>query len=221
MKLFIVKKWHLILCLCLFCASFSPLAVSQAMASRRDIPIVSVETQENEISFTVNVYEYTDIENLLKNCENLKITFFISENFECMYPEKIKDITSKGHSVGILLGETKNETVQAINDKLADRIESLSKITQKNIELVRFDENLYDSNAVKAVYYLDLFPVQWATDDNAEQFSKGDIVLLSDVYNMKKVVKKTAADGFNPKSVDELILKSDYKVDLRGMQMKK
>ncbi len=209
----------------LFCCAVAaltlPFAVTEAMASKRDIPIVSVETQKNEIALTANVYADTDTDYLLNACKGTKVTFFISEEVQELCPEKVLKILSSGHTVGLLLGDVKGKSKEEIYDLLAQRIETFAHLTGKNTELVRFDENRYDANAVKAVYYLGLEAVQWATDDTAEYFSKGDIILLTGESDLVNFIKKTAAEGFVSVSLDELIIKESYKVDLRGVQSNK
>ncbi len=225
MRYLIVKRSQIIILFVVFsvcAAAFSlPLAVTQAMAAKRDVPITSVKTEKMQISLTANVYTETDIEALLAECNSARVTFFISDDVQNFQPEKVLLILSKGHTVGILEDDMSGKAVQEINNRIAARIESLARLTGKNAELIRFDENRYDAGSVKAIYRLGLFPVQWSTDDTAEHFSKGDIILITGESDTESFIKKTAADGYESVSLDELIIKESYKVDLRGEQTKK
>ena len=46
--------------------------------------------------------------------------------------------------------------------------------------------------------------MQWSDDD--ADFSQGDIVLIKDIITAEEAIKKSAADGLEAVTVDELIL---------------
>ncbi len=195
-------------------------AVASVMASKNYVPIARVQTAQNKVSLTVNVYENTDVDFFIKSGDGAEITFFVSEAFENRFPEKIARISDLGYSIGILADNLKGKSRQEINDILASRIESLARITGENALFVRFDYNLYDNNAVKAVFDLGLIAVQWAADDSSENFSEGDIILLTKERNLRELIRKTAADGLEFETVDGLVYKENYKIDLGGVQEK-
>lgn len=224
MKCIIVRKRSFVLVINIILAVLvvSALSLSDAVKSvMADIhrnPITSFETDENKICLSVNVYENTDIDRLLKAFGKAKATFFVSEAFQELYGEKVTEIAARGHTVGILEDGMKNKTRNEIYDRLAQRIERLSFLTGVNADLVRFNNNSFDTNCVDAVFSLGLFAVQWATDDTAEYFSEGDIILVTGESDVENFIKKTAVDGFEAVTVDELILRHNYKIDLSGMQ---
>ncbi len=224
MRYIIIKKSQIMLfavmALCLLISVFLSRSITQVMAAKRDVPITSVETDKMKISLTANVYENTNIEKLLDKCKLTEVTFFISEEVQNSYPEKVLLILSCGQSIGILEDNMSEKSIREINDRIAMRIETLAHLSGKNIELIRFDENRYDGNCIKAVYRLGLFPVQWSTDDTAECFSKGDIILISGESDTENFIKKTTADGYESVSLDELLIKERFKVDFRGIQIK-
>lgn len=168
----------------------------------RPVPITSVSTQKDEVALTVNVYEYTDVDAYLGIFKNAKATFFISEEFQETCPEKVKLIIEKGHSIGILEKDekvSKNE----LYDRLAIRIERMARITGKNTDLIRVDEDYCDESVIKNIYSIGLLPVQWSKDD--DDFSRGDIILIADIKMAEEAIKKSAADGIETVTVDELI----------------
>lgn len=165
--------------------------------------VTSVNTEDYKVVLTVNVYEYTDVEAYLDVFKKAKATFFISEDFQETCPEKVKLIIEKGHSIGILEKDekvSKNE----LYDRLATRIERMARITDKNIDLIRIDEEDCEESVIKNIYSIGLLPVQWSEDD--ADFSQGDIVLIKDIRTAEEAIKKSAADGLEAVTVDELIL---------------
>lgn len=165
--------------------------------------VTSVNTEDYKVALTVNVYEYTDVEAYLDVFKKAKATFFISEAFQETCPEKVKLIIEKGHSIGILEKDekvSKNE----LYDRLAIRIERMARITGKNTDLIRVDEDDCDESVIKNIYSIGLIPVQWSEDDT--DFSQGDIVLIKDIRTAEEAIKKSAADGLKAVTVDELIL---------------
>lgn len=164
--------------------------------------VTSVNNVDSKVALTVNVYEYTDVEAYLDVFKKAKATFFISEDFQETCPEKVKLIIEKGHSIGILEKDekvSKNE----LYDRLAIRIERMARITDKNIDLIRIDEEDCEESVIKNIYSIGLLPVQWSEDD--ADFSQGDIVLIKDIRTAEEAIKKSAADGLEAVTVDELI----------------
>ncbi len=168
----------------------------------RPVPITSVSTQNDEVALTVNVYEYTDVDAYLEIFKKAKVTFFICEEFQETCPEKVMQIIESGHSIGILekkLNVSKNE----LYDRLAARIERMARLTDRNIDFIRIDKEDCDEDIIKNIYAIGLLPVQWSEDD--DDFSRGDIVLITDIKTAEEAIKKSAADGIEAVTVDELI----------------
>lgn len=165
--------------------------------------VTSVNTEDYKVALTVNVYEYTDIEAYLDVFKKAKATFFISEDFQETCPEKVKLIIEKGHSIGILEKDEK-DSKNELYDRLAIRIERMARITGKNTDLIRVDEEDCEESVIKNIYSIGLLPVQWSEDD--ADFSQGDIVLIKDIRTAEEAIKKSAADGLEAVTVDELIL---------------
>ena len=165
--------------------------------------VTSVNNVDSKVALTVNVYEYTDVEDYLELFRKEKATFFISEDFQEICPEKVKLIIEKGHSIGILEKDVK-VSKNELYARLAIGIERMARITGKNTDLIRVDEEDCEEYVIKNIYSIGLIPVQWSEDD--EDFSQGDIVLIKDIRTAEEAIKKSAADGLEVVTVDELIL---------------
>lgn len=211
LKLYLLKKRNIILALCVLMSAVILItttlltAIKPAVATIYERPVMRVETQEKKLALSVNVDEKTDVEFLLSAFGENKATFFISEEFENRYGDKVKSIIAQGHTVGILEEDLDGMSIKEIRDRLAERIEKLSFLIGKNCELVRADSNRFDAQSVRTVFSLGLYPVQWSTDDTTEHFSAGDIVLITCESDVAAFVQKITADGYVTTTVDGLI----------------
>lgn len=227
MKFLVLKKRNIIPVFSIILAGlialsvFSSVGVKSVMSAIHRVPITSVEIEENKVALSVNVYENTNVDFLLEAFGETKATFFVSEAFQELYAQKVREITAHGHTVGILEDDIRGKTRKEINDRIASRIERLSFLTGKNTDLVRFNNNSYDANCVDAIFSLGLYPVQWKTDDTAENFSSGDIILVTGESEVAEFIKKITADGFETLTVDGMLLKHNYIVDLSGTQIQR
>lgn len=167
------------------------------------LPISKTETNGKFLALTVNVYESTDTDAFLEILEENKATFFISEVFQESYPQKVKEIAEKGHTIGLLIDYENNLSRNDLYDLLAVRIERMSRITGKNAELIRFDKENYDENSVRNIYSIGLLPVHYSESKN--ELSPGEILLVDNHKAVDRIIKKTVAEGFKAATVDELI----------------
>lgn len=224
LKLFLVKKRDLLVCAAAFLIVLNMLLFSadravKVMAGKMHVPILCVQTQEKKLALTFDLEEKTDIDKIIKELKGEKATFFVSEKcFECE-PQKMAEIMNNGYEIQLLEENLKDRTKEEIYDRLAQRIERTSFILKFNCDKVRFYNNLYDNNSVKAVYSLGLYPVQWSADSTAEYFSAGDIIRVEKETDISKFVEALKKDGFQLVTVSELMLKENYKIDLSGVQI--
>ncbi len=209
----------IVILLLIFADFSSRTAVKDVMASRTHIPVLCVETSRKELALTYSVNEKSDISGILDALGETKATFFIDGDTLGHTPEKAKQIIEAGHETGLLRADLKGNSQHEIYDKMAEMTEESARITGCNSSLVRFDRNFYDSSAVKAIFSLGLTPVQWSSDSTAGRYSAGDIVLITDGTDIKSLIEKIKADGFNIVTVGELLIKEDYKIDICGRMM--
>lgn len=191
-------------------------AVREAMASRAHIPITCIETDSNEVALTYNITLNSNVDRIITELGQVKATFFADGAALISQPEDIKKLRSAGHEVGILRNDLKGRSQQEIYDIIAATIEEFSFITEENSDLVRFEMNLYDGNAVKAIFSLGLYPVQWSTDGTIGNYSEGDIILITDDTDIAALLEKINSDGLKAVPVGKMLIKSNYKIDLSG-----
>lgn len=177
--------------------------VKGALAMSGAVPVTCFETEKKEVSITVNVYEFTDAEGILDKLDGRKATFFISEEYQETHPDKVKLIADTGHDIGLLLSSMSGMTKSEVNNLLAHRVERMARITGKNTYIVRFNHNRYDDDSLQTIYDVGLLPVQWSADDTDDNFTKGDIILMTGEVNTEKFLLKTEADGFSFITVSE------------------
>lgn len=224
MKYIVLKKRNIVL-ICnviltvfvIFMLSFS-FGVKSVMTTVHHVPVTGVKIQENKVALSVNVYENTDVDSIVEALGDTRATFFVSEAFENLRGVKVSQLVSLGYNVGVLEDGLMGKTGKEISDRLAERIERQSFLTGKNCDLVRFNNNSFDRNCIETVFTLGLYPVQWATDDTAEYFSAGDIILITGESEIDAFIEKLTADGFETSTVDGMILKRNYRIDFGGEQ---
>lgn len=178
--------------------------VKGALAMSEAVPITCFETEKNEACITVNVYEFTDVEGLIGKLDGRKVTFFISEEYQETHPDKVRLLAEKGYDTGLLLSAMSGMNKSEINNILAHRIEHMARITDRNTDIVRFNHNRYDDAVVQAVYDVGLVPVQWSADDTDDNFSKGDIILMTGEVNTENFMGKAEAQGLSFVTVSEV-----------------
>lgn len=76
--------------------------ILEVNASTKNLPIYSVETEENKVSLTMNcAWSDEDIDKILEVLDktNTKITFFMVGDWVDKYPEAVKKINEAGHEI--------------------------------------------------------------------------------------------------------------------------
>lgn len=201
----IITAFSILLTIVLLITTFGLSAAESATVLVNKMSVTRVRTKENKVALSVNVYENTDIDAVLTALGDAKATFFISEEFEFLHGDKVRQLISDGHTVGILEVKLTDKTDNEINDRMAERIEKLSFLTGKNCQLVRFNKDAFDRKCINAVSALGLHTVQWSTDDTTENVQSGDIILITGESEIKDFIKKITDDGFKTTTVDGLI----------------
>lgn len=223
MKLILIKKKTLLLVSALVLVTLSGAVFTadkavEAMAAKHHVPICCVETHEKKIALTFDLTESSDAERIEKSLKGETATFFISEDYFEKNPQNVKELCDSGHEIQLLEENLKGKTKEEIYDRLSQRIERTSFVLGMNCDKVRFYQNLYDNNSVKAVYSLGLYPVQWSADSSAEYFSAGDIIRADEDTNVESLITSLKNDGYDFVTVSELLYKENYRIDLNGTQ---
>lgn len=197
------------------------LTVKNTIADKRYIPIQCVQNTDRRVALTYNITDDSDIDRILTETENEKVTFFADSDYILSSPSDIQKIIQSGNQIALLEKNLKNKTKEEIYDRLAQEFETSGQVTMQNIDVIRFENSLYDNNSVKAVFSLGLYPVQWSATGLEENFSDGDIILITDDTDIKKLLQSIKKDGFRTETVSNLIIKGEYKVDINGEMMPK
>ena len=223
MKLILIKKKTLLLVSALVLVTLSGAVFTadkavEAMAAKRHVPICCVETGEKKIALTFDLTESSDAERIEKSLKGETATFFISEDYFEKNPQNVKELCDSGHEIQLLEENLKGKTKEEIYDRLSQRIERTSLVLGMNCDKVRFYQNLYDNNSVKAIYSLGIYPVQWSADSSAEYFSAGDIIRADEDANVESLITSLKNDGYAFVTVSELLYKENYRIDMNGTQ---
>lgn len=201
MKCLVIKKRSIILILKITAVILTVLNLGSAAAHAMESiePITSVITENKKVALTVEPGSPDEVAQILYtlDSENIRATFFLTDDFFGTYPECARELSDSGNCVGILLDGAEMKETKHINDLLAEDIELLAAATGKNAKYVRFRDNVFDSSASAAVYSVGLIPVQWAADESADSYGCGDIILVTDCESLGSVVKRLKANGYN------------------------
>lgn len=248
MKCFVIKGRTLffiilsLVCVCVGIGTVNPKSVFKV--GNREIPIYSVERDDNKISLTFNcAWSDDDIDNILKTLDayGVKSTFFIVGEWAEKYPESVKRICEEGHEIANH-SYAHDHYSKWSREKILEDIEKcdklLEEITGTKPNLFRAAYGEYNDNVVSACDESGRYYIQWSVDsidygDATEsdiydrvinKTGAGDIVLMhSGTKNTAKVLPKIIADlsqNYELCSVSELIYKENYIIDAAGKQKK-
>ncbi|MDD6276777.1 MAG: polysaccharide deacetylase family protein [Clostridia bacterium] len=209
MKYFVIKKQSIITILKIIVISAICINLSCAAvyAHRNAEPITSVTTESKKVALTVEPLSPAEADLILSviKSENIKVTFFLSNEFFGSYPENARQIRDDGNCVGILLSGVKKQKRNYINDLISEDIETLAAATGENARFVRFKDNEFDLSVSALVYSLGLTPVQWAADEHAEEFGNGDIISVTDINELENTIKRLKAKGYGFFTLNDIV----------------
>lgn len=213
-------------------------------------PIYSVDTKDNVvcITFDVNWAEKDNLSVILDLLDkyNVKGTFFIMGgwvNYSEDNVNKLKDIAERGHEIGnhsYMHPSFSKISEQKMEEEILKTDEIIKKYTGKDTVLFRFPSGDYNESSVKKVNSLNHYAIQW-DDDSVDwkelgydvEYNKimkkvhpGAIMLFHNnakytPQNLERIIVKLKEQGYEFKTVGEVIYTEDYYVDENGIQHKK
>lgn len=252
LKIFILSKEKiknigvvcLIVCIAvLFKLSGGYKLIDVFLNSKADLPIYSVETKEKRVALTFDIGwgdEY--IPSILKVLDdnNVKATFFILGTWVDKYPNRVKEIDTKGHEIG---NHSNNHiyftrlTKSKIKEEVFTASSKIKKITGKETKLMRVPYGDYNSEVIKAIEETGHYCIQWDVDPidwrtiSHQQIEKtvisktrnGSIILLHNssmetVKALDTIIKELKNKGYEFVKVSDLIYKDNYYIDFTGRQ---
>lgn len=212
-------------------------------------PIYSVDTKEKvvSISFDINWAEKDNLQSILNilNKYNIKGTFFIMGgwvNYSEDNVNKLKSIKEGGHEIGN--HSYKHPSFTKIgSDRMKEELQKtddiIEKYTGERTKLFRFPSGDYNKESFLVIRKLGYIPIQWNADSvdwkelGAETEYKrvmknigpGAIMLFHNnakytPENLERIIKELMAQGYEFKTVGEMIYKDDYSIDKEGRQHK-
>ena len=221
-------------------------SVQTSSTHQKRLPIYNVQTDKNEVAFTMNcAWNADDIDSILKTLEenNVKITFFMVGDWIDKFPEAVKKISDKGHEIAShsnthphvnnLSYEQNIEEIEKSNDKI-------EKITGNRTKIYRAPYGEYNDTVIKAAQDKGYYTIQWNLDTldytglTAEQMwnrlkdkiKGGDIILSHNgtehtAESLDMLIKKIKEKNLNIVRVSDLIYKDNYEIDNNGTQKKR
>nr|WP_207758263.1 polysaccharide deacetylase family protein [Clostridium botulinum] len=212
-------------------------------------PIYSVDMKEKAISLTfdINWAEKDNIQSILQilNKYNIKGTFFIMGgwvDYSSENVEKLKAIKEGGHEIGNH-SYKHPDFVKISESKIEEQLKKTDETIENNIgertKLFRFPSGSYNKQAIQKVKSLGYIPIQWNVDSvdwkevgEESEYTRvmkgvapGAILLFHNnakytPKNLEKIIKELKTQGYEFKTVGNLIYSDEYYIDENGIQHK-
>ncbi len=248
MKLILLKRKALSLCICLLCAAVMFYVVSHpaivgAAAATRQLPIYCVQRDQKVVSLSFDAaWGNEDTQTLIDILSqyNVKVTFFVVGEWVDKYPESVKALADAGHEImnhssdhahfNSLTAEQIAADINACNDKI-------EAITGVRPTLFRPPYGEYDDHVISAVRGMDMEPIQWDVDSldwkelTADEITQrvtskvqsGSIVLFHNAAlhtpeALPGIIEALLQDGYSFVPISQLILNCEYTIDHTGRQ---
>jgi polysaccharide deacetylase family sporulation protein PdaB len=213
--------------------------------SSKVLPIYSVNLPETEkaVSLTFDVaYNDEQTTAILDELDayGVKATFFLCGIWVDKYPERTKEISARGHEIGSHSYSHPDMTKiskQSIIEELSTSRTLIEKTIGKKISLFRAPFGAYSDTLIKTATEQQFFTVQWDADsidwkgysatNIAERVLKktksGSIILMHNdakhvLGAIRLVADKLKKDGYEFRTVSDLIYKDNFTLDHTGRQ---
>ena len=208
------------------------------------LPVYSVEKDDKKLAVTFDAaWGADDTDELIAILKkhNAKATFFVTGQWAQKYPECVKAFDAEGH---LIAGHSYNHTLytklntQELSDDINLCNKIISSLTHKEPDILRVPSGDYNERVIKQIYAMNLYPIQWDVDSLdytgitrdeivkrvTDKVGNGSIILFHNgVENTPKaldrILTQLSADGWEFVTVDELIIKEDFKINHEGRQI--
>jgi len=228
---------------------FLPRAITVSnIGKKRDLPIYSVETDENKVALSFDAaWGNDDTQRILDILEkhNVKVTFFMTGGWVSKYPEDVKRIAAAGHDLGNHSENHKQMT--KLTEKQCE--EEIMKVHQRVKELTGIDMELfrppygdYNNMVVGVARKCGYYTIQWDVDSldwkdygvdsivkkctENKNLRKGSIILLHNGAKytpdaLESIILGLKEKGYELVPISQLIHRGEYTIDHTGRQFKK
>ena len=250
MNFFVIKLKHIIIAALILVAIpviwFSTSkAVTVFMVNGREVPIYSVERDDNKIAITFDcAWNDEDIDSILDTLDkyNCKATFFVVGDWVEKYPDALKKISEGGHEIGNHSYNHADYTKMSAEAIIADLDKCdavIEQVTGKKPHLMRAPSGGYNDTVIKAVDKTGRTYIQWSVDGidygdalpqdiydrSVKKTEAGDIILLHNgtksTANVLPKILEALECKFEFATISELIYADNYIIDNTGRQFQK
>lgn len=216
----------------------------ETFASSRKLPVYGVQTEEKKVALTFDAAWGADktsaIMDILEQY-GAKGTFFLVGFWVDEYPEKVKEIVERGHLIG---NHSDNHlhmsgiSAEQLNLEINNTTDKICTITGVRPLYFRAPFGEYDNALIGAVEENGMQAVQWSIDTlDWKGISGGKIAdrVISNVKEGSIVLSHNNSDhilealpiileglkvkGLKAVTLDELVLKNNYRIDVNGTQI--
>lgn len=219
-------------------------AVMTFLVGGREIPIYSVDREDNRVALTFDcAWNDDDIDSIIKTLKenNVGATFFVTGKWAEDYAESLNKLVRNGFEIGIHSYNHGDYTKMMADEIVADMEKcdkAVMRATGEKTLLARTPSGAYDNNAVRTIENSGRYVIQWSVDgldyiDTTEdeiynrvvpKTKKGDIILLHNGTKLtSKVLPKIITElkrNYELVNISDLIYKDNYTLDHTGKQMK-
>lgn len=228
---------------------FLPDAITVSnVGKKRDLPIYSVETDENKVALSFDAaWGNDDTQRILDILDkhNVKVTFFMTGEWVRKYPEDVKKIAAAGHDLGNHSENHKQMTKlteQQCIDEIMKTHNRVKELTGIEMELFRPPYGDYNNMVVGAARKCGYYTIQWDVDSldwkdygvesivkkciENKNLQKGSIILLHNGAKytpdaLERIILGLKEKGYELVPISQLIHRGEYTIDHTGRQHKK
>lgn len=212
--------------------------------TNKKLPIYSVDTKEKKIAITFDVNWGDDKTNEILDIldkYNAKATFYIIGLWCDDYPEKVKEITKRGHEIGNHSNKHPDYTTMTKENIIKDLEIANAKIlslTGESPKTFRFPSGAYNDASMEAIESAGIKAIQWDADSIdwkangvdieyeriVSKAKEGSILLFHNdgkytPQNLPRIIEKYQSMGYEFVKVSDLIYSENYYLDHTGKQI--
>lgn len=249
MFLVVKKKWLIALVCALLVvmivAITTGVSVTSAVATKRLIPVYSVERSDNKVALTFDCAWGADKTKLIMDeieKNGYKCTFFVTGFWVDANKDLVKEINERGHQVAnhsenhLHLGEANTQTIATEIDTTSNKIK---EIVGASPLYFRAPFGEYDNGLINALNERQTQCIQWSIDSLdwkgltgkeiadrvSSKIKSGDIVLFHNnsehILDALPLIMLTLKNkGLSAVRVDELVYKDNFVINSEGKQIK-
>ncbi|MBQ9114910.1 MAG: polysaccharide deacetylase family protein [Clostridia bacterium] len=249
MFLVVKKKWLMALVCALLVvmivAITTGVSVTSAVATKRLIPIYSVERSDNKVALTFDCAWGADKTKLIMDeieKNSYKCTFFVTGFWVDANKDLVNEINERGHQVAnhsenhLHLGEANTQTIATEIDTTSNKIK---EIVGTSPLYFRAPFGEYDNGLINALNERQTQCIQWSIDSLdwkgltgkeiadrvSSKIKSGDIVLFHNnsehILDALPLIMLTLKNkGLSAVRVDELVYKDNFVINGEGKQIK-